>query len=370
MNGCVKWENGGKGERVWGSGGESYHRCQQSWSACHHGCYVSLGSITAEEMFCRSHYGNRIRKYRQCCPKVDRAGWWGHTQNWNFFQVKKRNRKRDAEICLVGQAMRCLTEMIKLYLAAEVCVHVCVLVCLYEHICFHVWVFIFCMSQCRGVESILGCHKTLRSCTNLALISLSVPAKLTCPWESPNATHMLNLLNISVWYSAPCWHKIHFDKGDILGLSSLGSKNWIMVLLHEGRISGPDHTYGSGSSSTCQNNLPSSSSPQLHPSKTEQGMWNPNLDRETFQYSVFKKEKKKKRRLFLCLCIEWSVNPSAPRTSFIVWHPWRQKMVMGLLVLAPSAISWQTVLCCAIIAIFFISNDSDRKCLCPQTKLS
>lgn len=143
----------------------------------------------------------------------------------------------------------------------------CVLVCLYEHICFHVWVFIFCMSQCRGDESILGCHKTLRSCTNLALISLSVPAKLTCPWESPNATHMLNLLNISVGYLAPCWHKIHFDKGDILGLSSLGSKNWIMILLHKGRISGPDRAYGSGSSSTCQNNLPSSSSPQLHPSR-------------------------------------------------------------------------------------------------------
>lgn len=100
---------------------------------------------------------------------------------------------------------------------------------------------------------------------------------------------------------------------------------------------------------------------------THQGMWNPNLDQETFQYSVFKKEK---RKHFLWLWIEWSVIPSAPRSSFIVWHPWRQKMVMGLLVLAPSAISWRTVLCCAIIAVFFISNDSDKKCLCPQTKLS
>lgn len=80
--------------------------------------------------------------------------------------------------------------------------------------------------------------------------------------------------------------------------------------------------------------------------------------------------KKKKRKHFLWLWIEWSVIPSAPRSSFIVWHPWRQKMVMGLLVLAPSAISWRTVLCCAIIAVFFISNDSDKKCLCPQTKLS
>lgn len=60
-----------EGEGVGGSGGESYHCCQQSWSVCHHGCYVSLESITAEEMFCRGHYGNRIRKYRQCCPKVD-----------------------------------------------------------------------------------------------------------------------------------------------------------------------------------------------------------------------------------------------------------------------------------------------------------
>lgn len=60
-------------ERLWGTGGESYHHCQQSWCACHHGCYVSLESITTEETFCRSHYGNAIRKYRQCCPEVDRA---------------------------------------------------------------------------------------------------------------------------------------------------------------------------------------------------------------------------------------------------------------------------------------------------------
>ncbi len=76
-----------------------------------------------------------------------------------------------------------------------VCVCVCIGTSTYASV-FHVWVFIFCVSQCRGDESILGCHKTLRSCTYLALISLCVPAKLTCPWESPNATHMLNPLNI------------------------------------------------------------------------------------------------------------------------------------------------------------------------------
>lgn len=54
----------------------------------------------------------------------------------------------------------------------------------------------FCVSVCRGDESSLECHKTLRSCTYLALISLCVPAKRTCPWESPNATHMFNSVNV------------------------------------------------------------------------------------------------------------------------------------------------------------------------------
>lgn len=31
-----------------------------------------------------------------------------------FLPSEERNRKRDGEICLVGQAMQCLTEMIKL----------------------------------------------------------------------------------------------------------------------------------------------------------------------------------------------------------------------------------------------------------------
>lgn len=96
---------------------------------------------------------------------------------------------------------------------------VCVFVCVWLGVCVHdctstyasvfcVWVFLFCVSQGRGDERILGCHKTLGSCTYLALISLCVPAKLTCPWESPNATHMLNPLNIFSGKLGPllAWH--------------------------------------------------------------------------------------------------------------------------------------------------------------------
>lgn len=84
-------------------------------------------------MFCHSHYGNSIRKYRQRCPKVDRVAPSAHLKwrRWKFCpSEEKRNREKDEEICLVGQAKQCLTEMIKLLLAAEVylyaSVHVCV----------------------------------------------------------------------------------------------------------------------------------------------------------------------------------------------------------------------------------------------------
>lgn len=123
-------------EKVWSSRRESDRRCQQTWSVCHHGCYVCLESIMAGEMFCRSHYGNRIRKYRQWCPKVDRVAPSEHIKwrRWKFCpseKKKKRNKVKDEEICLAGQAKQCLTEMIKLLLAAEVylCAWVCVCLC-------------------------------------------------------------------------------------------------------------------------------------------------------------------------------------------------------------------------------------------------
>lgn len=88
--GMRKWAHGER--KFEAQGGESYRRCRQSWSACHRGCYVRLESITLGKMVYRCHYGNRIRKYRQCCPKVDRVALSTHI-NGNFVQVKKKKKK-------------------------------------------------------------------------------------------------------------------------------------------------------------------------------------------------------------------------------------------------------------------------------------
>lgn len=204
-------------------------------------------------------------------------------------------------------------------------------------------VYIFCVSQCRGDESILGCHETLRSHTNLALISLCVSAKLTSPWKSPNAAHMLKPLHI---FNGETWPGVcirtTLTKVTHLACHHQAVKIKLWNLWHVGRI-----RHMALVPAEAVKHLPKSSA---NPIKHRTRHMNPNFGKVNILVRCVKKTSH-----FQWFC------PSAPPSFLIVECLLNLgKMALRLLLLSPSAICWWTVLRGAITAIFFISNDSDK----------
>lgn len=75
------------------------------------------------------------------------------------------------------------------------------------------------------------------------------------------------------------WHRIHPDKGDILGLSSLGSENGIMKPLHEGGYQDQAKHMALVPVIALKQTLSIFLQNLSTPHQTqEQDTWNPNLD--------------------------------------------------------------------------------------------